>query len=207
MMLRRATHDAGFTLVEALVALAICSFVMIALGNLVWLLAGQQQRLALDETDVEQAYALAGTVERLVGGIDPASLRLGPDGVSLTSNGLPQSAAVGRPMPVTLRVERSDEFKSIFMTVGDAGHAEAAFDGSRPQPLLSRVADLAIDVKVRGAWLSSFGGQAAMPERLRFRWRRPGGKVHMFTATIGRAPTAALCIRDPSDRNCRGNGS
>src|SRR5882757_7275088 len=107
--------DSGFTLIEALVALAISGFVLTTLGSLVSLVVNQRQRLSLAEQDVGEATAFAVTLDGLVQGIDvdPRAVTLTGDQLELRSAGAPMSAVADRTRRFQLDVEDAKEGRQL----------------------------------------------------------------------------------------------
>ncbi|MGN8119805.1 prepilin-type N-terminal cleavage/methylation domain-containing protein [Labrys sp. 22185] len=193
--------DSGLTLVEALVALAISSFVIVALGNLVWFVVGQERRLALSEADIRQAAWFAQTIDRIVEEADPSSIRLEVGAISLTTTGVPLSLARDRAIPIKFPLIASGGLQSLTMDANVDVSAELQGDDRR-QPLLSQLTKLAISIRSGGAWLDGWQGRGPLPDAVRFSWQRVGGSSRTHIAYVRRQMTETACIRDPQLAVC-----
>ena len=197
------THDRGFSLVEALVSLAIAGFVIIALADLTWLMAGQERRLTGSEQDVAEAAAFAATIDRLLAapGADANALSLGEAGLSFISHGLPQSTAAGGRAHIDLAIAAGASENRLVLSLSPLSGTDA-FGTSRPQTVLSHLQTLSIQVRVAGQWQSRWPGNAPLPDLVRFTWNQWGQRMREHVAVVGSRQTSTTCIRAPLNQAC-----
>jgi prepilin-type N-terminal cleavage/methylation domain-containing protein len=202
-MNRPLASDAGFSLVESLVALAIAGFIMIALADLVWLMAGQERRLAGSEADVSEAAAFAATIDRLFAApaVEASALSLGEDGLSLVSHGLPQSTAAGGRARINLTLEGDGAEKRLVLNLVPLDGTDN-LGASLPQTILGHLETLAIQVRVAGQWQSRWAGRLALPDLVRFTWNESGQRPREHFAVIGSRQTSTACLRTPLNPAC-----
>lgn len=195
--------DGGFSLVESLVSLAIAGFVVIALANLIWLMAGQEQRLTASESDVAEAAAFAATIERLFASpaADANALTLDEQGLSLVSHGLPQSTAAAGRARIALTLAPGAYESRLVLSLAPLSSTDA-FGGSLPQTVLSHLQSLSIQVRAGGQWRSRWGGNLPLPDLVRFSWNQWGQRPRELVAMIGARQTSTACIRSPLNQAC-----
>lgn len=194
--------DSGLTLVEALVALTISSFALLALGNFTWFVVARHERLSAAGADVQEASAFSQTMTRLIEGADPRSVRLSLTTLSLSTIGLPQSVAADAIRTVQLNVEADRTRKQFSMGMSGSQPISVTDVEGRRQPLLTMLMRFSVTVRTQGIWTESWQGEGPAPDRIKFTWQRAGGPQRTQSFLFGKRPPSVACLRDTYRVDC-----
>ena len=210
----RANAQAGYSLVELLIVLALLGLISLAIaggmsfGTRVWErteqeVSGTEQatgghellRTLLSnayprksgEAGTEQHVAFEGTSDRMTF-LVAASAQLGDAGV----------------VQLALTIEREDRAAALTLT----SHAETGGEGDRKERVLAGAKDIAFAYAevVDGAltWSDAWQSRSALPVLIRIRASLPPGKGHWPDLIVRpRVDRTASCIFDPVSFECR----
>ncbi|MDQ0473529.1 prepilin-type N-terminal cleavage/methylation domain-containing protein [Labrys wisconsinensis] len=198
------TGDSGLTLVEALVALVIASFVVMATGSLVAFLTTQSERQLRSERDLRAAASVGMLLDQVASGVgrEVDAVRLQGGVLTISTSTPPLSLAAPGPVRLELAAKAAEQGQVLALRALRRGGAGAPAGGDNSQVLVTDADLLRFELAVDGRWSTAWTGGSPRPSALRLTWRQRGSPLHQHVASLERA-TSIRCLREPGLRACR----
>jgi general secretion pathway protein J len=216
------TSEAGFTLVELLVALALFGLLSVALFGSIRMGMASWTRGTARADQVDQTLHAQNLLRGLIEEAYPLFLADVPAGGHADFAGTSQSLDFLAPTPIArgvggrsrfrIAIARSREAMNLVLT----STVELAWPEQTAQPittvLLAGVADVqfsyfgAVGADRAAAWHDAWRGQASLPQLLRVRVRYADGDSRNWPELLiaPRITADVSCVYDPLTNRCRG---
>jgi general secretion pathway protein J len=218
----RLYSQAGFTLVEMLVAIALLSLLSVALTAGLRLGIDAWARGSTHSDQLSHTLAVQGLLRDIIGQAYPYVLTADPTRRYVDFDGTNESIAMLAPAPVALAVTGRARFtlaivrhggRSDLILTSQPELAPADPPSTAPQKTLLAGASAVgfayfgqLRSETRAEWHERWTEQPALPQLLRVQVRFPDGDSRLWPDLVI-APRIAAdvgCVYDPLTRQCRG---
>lgn len=219
---RRVLHQAGFTLVEALVAITLLGLLSTALTAGLRLGLDAWTRGSAHSDQLSRALAVQGLLRDVVGQAYPYFSSRDPTQRSIDFDGTSETLALLAPAPIALGVSGRSRFKLstarrnglsdlILTSQPELSDADAP-STIETKTLLAGMASIefAYFGKLRSEtiarWHDQWTGQIALPQLLRIQVRFPDGDTRLWPDLViaPRITADVGCVYDQLTQQCRG---
>jgi general secretion pathway protein J len=218
----RLRNQAGFTLIEALVAVTLLGLLSIALTRGLWFGVDAWARGSAHSDQLSRILAVQGLLRDVVGQAYPYFLSADPTHTYVDFEGTSESLVLLAPAPVAfgsagrsrfrLSVVKRDGRSDLIMTSQAELAAADAPSTVEKKTLLTGAATVAFSYvgnlrsDTGAGWHDRWIGQTALPQLLRIRVRFPEGDSRLWPDLVI-APRIAAdvgCVYDQLTKQCRG---